>query len=66
MRITDLDVFVVGPPEGTWGGRYFIFTKLTSDDGITGVGECYASSVGPTAMLGVIEDVFDRHVRGRT
>ena len=65
MQINDLEIFVVGTPAGTWGGRYFIFVKLTSDDGITGYGECYASSVGPTAMQAVIEDVFARHVAGR-
>ncbi len=64
MRLTDLDVIVTAPPAPGWGGRYWIFVKLTTDDGITGWGECYASSVGPEAMRAVIEDVFARHMEG--
>lgn len=64
MKLQDLEIFVVAPPAPGWGGRYWIFTKLTTDDGITGYGECYASTVGPKAMKAVIEDVFDRHMLG--
>ncbi|MCB2128550.1 MAG: mandelate racemase/muconate lactonizing enzyme family protein [Rhodobacteraceae bacterium] len=64
MRLKDLEIFVVAPPAPGWGGRYWIFTKLTTDDGIVGYGECYASSVGPKAMQAVIEDVFNRHMAG--
>ncbi|MDA7428388.1 mandelate racemase/muconate lactonizing enzyme family protein [Primorskyibacter aestuariivivens] len=64
MKLTDLDVIVTSPPAPGWGGRYWILVKLTTDDGITGWGECYASSVGPTAMEAVIRDVFDRHMAG--
>ena len=66
MRLKDLEIFVVGTPPGTWGGRYFIFVKVTSDDGITGFGEVYAASVGPTAMRAIIEDVFARHMAGES
>ena len=64
MKLQDLEIFVVAPPAPGWGGRYWIFTKLTTDDGITGYGECYASTVGPKAMRAVIEDVFERHMLG--
>lgn len=64
MRLKDLEIFTVAPPSPGWGGRYWIFTKLTTDDGITGYGECYASSVGPKAMEAVITDVFNRHMAG--
>ena len=64
MKLKDLEIFVVAPPAPGWGGRYWIFTKLTTDDGIIGYGECYASTVGPKAMKAVIEDVFDRHMLG--
>jgi L-alanine-DL-glutamate epimerase-like enolase superfamily enzyme len=66
MHLKDLEVFVVGTPQGTWGGRYFIFTKLTTSNGITGYGECYAAAVGPDVMTAVIEDVFARHMAGET
>ncbi|WP_417211045.1 mandelate racemase/muconate lactonizing enzyme family protein [Antarctobacter sp.] len=61
MKLRDLDIIVTAPPAPGWGGRYWIIVKLTTDDGITGWGECYASSVGPQAMRAVIEDVFARY-----
>ena len=61
MKLIDLDVIVTVPPPPAWGGRYWILTKLTTDNGITGWGECYASSVGPKAMTAVIRDVFERY-----
>ena len=64
MKLQDLEIFVVAPPAPGWGGRYWIFTKLTTTCGITGYGECYAASVGPDAMKAVINDVFARHMQG--
>ena len=64
MKLQDLNIIVTAPPAPGWGGRYWILVKLTTDDGIVGWGECYASSVGPEAMRGVIEDVFARHMAG--
>ena len=66
MKLKDLEIFVVAPPAPGWGGRYWIFPKLTTDDGIVGYGECYASTVGPKAMKAVIEDVFERHMQGQS
>ncbi|MEO0371062.1 MAG: mandelate racemase/muconate lactonizing enzyme family protein [Pseudomonadota bacterium] len=64
MKLRDLDIIVTAPPPPGWGGRYWILVKVTTDDGITGWGECYASSIGPDAMEHVIRDVFDRHMEG--
>ncbi len=64
MKLQDLDIIVTAPPPPGWGGRYWIFVKLTTDTGITGWGECYASTIGPDAMRAVIEDVFARHMAG--
>ena len=64
MKLTDLDIIVTAPPAPGWGGRYWILVKLSTDTGITGWGECYASSVGPVAMGHVIRDVFARHFAG--
>ncbi len=66
MKLQDLDVIVTAPPAPGWGGRYWILVRLTTDTGITGWGECYASSVGPEAMRHVIRDVFDRHMAGES
>jgi 2-dehydro-3-deoxyphosphogalactonate aldolase len=64
MKIRDLEVFIVGNPPPGWGGRYFTFVKLTTDNGITGIGEVYCATFGPKAMTAMIEDVFERHVQG--
>ena len=64
MKLADLEILITTPPAPGWGGRYWIFVKLTTDDGITGWGECYAASVGPAAMEAVIGDVFARHFQG--
>ena len=64
MRLQDLEIIVTAPPAPGWGGRYWILVKLTTDTGIVGWGECYASSVGPKAMKAVIADVFARHMQG--
>ena len=63
MKLQDLEVIVTAPPAPGWGGRYWILVKVTTDTGIVGWGECYASSVGPIAMKTVIEDVFARHMQ---
>ena len=63
MKLQDLDIIVTAPPAPGWGGRYWILVKVTTDTGITGWGECYASSVGPDAMKHVIRDVFERHMQ---
>ncbi|MEO1452566.1 MAG: mandelate racemase/muconate lactonizing enzyme family protein [Pseudomonadota bacterium] len=66
MKLADLDVIITAPPAPGWGGRYWSLVKLTTDTGLTGWGECYASSVGPEAMRAVIADVFSRHMAGES
>ena len=62
MKLQALDIFVVGNPPPGFGGRYFIFVKLTTACGVVGHGECYAATVGPKAMTAVIRDVYERHL----
>jgi len=64
MKIVDLKTFVVGNPPPTRGGRYFLFLKLVTDDGIEGVGECYAASFGPSVFEPFARDIFEKHVLG--
>jgi galactonate dehydratase len=64
MRLEGLEVFIIGPPPPGWGGRYWIIVKLTTECGLVGYGEVYAAAVGPQAMRAVIDDVFDRHMKG--
>ncbi|MDG1972788.1 MAG: mandelate racemase/muconate lactonizing enzyme family protein, partial [Paracoccaceae bacterium] len=61
MKLTDLDVFIVGNPPPRTGGRYFIFVKLTTACGIVGYGEIYAASFGPKVIEAATRDVFARH-----
>jgi len=62
MLVKDLQTFVVGNPPPHKGGRYFIFVKLTTDDGITGIGEVYNATFSAPVVKHMIEDVFGAHV----
>jgi len=62
MLVKDLQTFVVGNPPPHKGGRYFIFVKLTTDDGITGIGEVYNATFAPAVVEHMIDDVFSAHV----
>lgn len=64
MKINDLKTFVVGNPPPHFGGRYFVFLKLTTDNGIEGFGEVYTATFGPHVVASMIEDVCGRHVIG--
>ena len=64
MKIADLQTFVVGNPPPHHGGRYFIFVKLTTDNGIVGIGEVYTATFAPHVVEVMVQDVFERHVRG--
>ncbi len=64
MMINSLDVFVAANPPPSYGGRYFVVVKLTTDSGIEGIGEVYSLPFHPRAVVPMIEDVFQRHVEG--
>jgi len=65
MKIANVETFVVGNPPPGWGGRYFVFVKLTTDDGIVGYGEAYAATFGPRVVAAQIEDAAARFLIGR-
>ena len=64
MHITDYEIFVVGNPPPGFGGRYFIFTKLTTNTGIVGYGEIYAATFSPDVIKVMAEDMAERHFLG--
>jgi len=64
MKIAEFKTWVVGNPPPHFGGRYFIFVKLTTDDGIEGIGEVYAATFGPHVVARMVEDVCERHAVG--
>ena len=64
MLITDVKTFVVGNPPPRFGCRYFIFVKLTTDSGVTCIGEVYTATYTPHLVAKMIEEVAQRHVIG--
>ena len=66
MKLTGIETFVVGNPPPRHGGRYFIFVKLTTDDGIDGIGEAYVATVGPHLVADMLVDVAERHLMGHS
>ena len=47
MKLTDIETFVVGNPPPHFGGRYFVFVKLTTDGNVSGIGEAYCVPFEP-------------------
>ena len=64
MKITDVKTYVVGNPIPYFGGFYWIFLKLTADNGVAGFGEVYSVPFNPTTVERMIKDVVERYVIG--
>ena len=64
MKITDIETFVVGNPPPHFGGRYWIFVKLTTDSNVVGYGEVYSVPFDPNVVKVMIEDVASRFLIG--
>jgi galactonate dehydratase len=64
MRIASATTHLVANPEPWYGGRYFVFVKLTTEDGINGVGEVYGAAFGPRSVQAMVEEVCARHLIG--
>ena len=60
MKLQKIETFVVANPPPRHGGRYFIFLRLTTGCGITGVGEIYNATFGPDLVAAMAHDVFER------
>jgi galactonate dehydratase len=60
VKIAEFETFVVGNPPPHFGGRYFIFVKLVTDDGIVGYGEIYTATFSPEVVAHMAEDVIER------
>ena len=65
MKLNKIKTFVVGTPPPHFGGRYWIFVKLITDKDIIGYGEIYSVPFHPNVVSKMIEDVFERHVKGK-
>jgi len=64
VKISDVKTYVVGNPPPHYGGRYWVFLKLTADDGVEGFGEAYCIPFHPDIVVRMIEDVAERYVLG--
>ncbi|MBW2091912.1 MAG: mandelate racemase/muconate lactonizing enzyme family protein [Deltaproteobacteria bacterium] len=62
MKVTDMKTYVVGNPPPYYGGLYWIFLKLTTDNGVEGFGEVYSVPFHPRTVERMIEDVVERYV----
>jgi len=65
MKITDVKTFVVGNPPPGFGGRYFVFLKLITDEAIEGLGEVYNLPYHPNVVEQMVRDVVERCVLGK-
>ena len=64
MKLTNIKTFVVGNPPPAYGGRYFVFVKLTTDGNVHGVGEAYCVPFHPDVVAQMLTDVFARYLEG--
>ncbi len=64
MKLQSIETFVVGNPPPRHGGRYFIFVKLQTACGVSGLGEIYGATFGPHLMAEMAKDVFARNFEG--
>jgi galactonate dehydratase len=65
MRLAEIRTFVVGNPPPHFGGRYFVFVRLTTACGVTGIGEAYCVPFSPHLVAQMCEDMFARYAEGR-
>jgi 2-dehydro-3-deoxyphosphogalactonate aldolase len=65
MKISDIKTFVVQNIPPYHGGRYWVFVKLVSDEGLEGIGEWSTAHVGrEAACVRVIETLAQQFVIG--
>lgn len=64
MRFTDVETFVVANPPPGYGGKFFVFVKLSTDTGSVGWGEVYSPPFDAATVEAVVADVFERSVKG--
>lgn len=66
MLIKDVKTWAVANPPPSNGGPFWVFVKLTTDNGISGYGEAYGVPFSPSKVRGLIEDAAERCVVGRS
>jgi L-alanine-DL-glutamate epimerase-like enolase superfamily enzyme len=64
MRLDRIETFVFGNPPPRHGGRYFIFVRLTTTCGVSGIGEIYNATFSPDLVAAMAVDLFTRVFEG--
>jgi len=62
MKIVDLKTYVVENPPPSHGGRTWIFVKLTTDNGIEGIGEPVRIGFEPEVTVQMIKSIGERYI----
>lgn len=63
MKLESIETFVTVPPTGI-GGSFWVLVRVTTDDGISGIGEAYGIPVSGDIAAAMITDTFDRFIAG--
>ena len=63
MKLASIETYATVPPSRI-GGSFWIFVKVTTDDGIEGIGECYGIPFSPSVACSMVRDTFDRFIAG--
>jgi len=63
MKLQDIKTWVTVPPSGI-GGSFWVIVKVTTDNGIEGIGECYGIPVSGDIACAMVEDTFERFFAG--
>ncbi|MEM8860129.1 MAG: mandelate racemase/muconate lactonizing enzyme family protein, partial [Chloroflexota bacterium] len=63
MKLQDIKTYVTVPPTGI-GGAFWVIVKITTDNGIEGIGECYGIPVSGDIAARMVEDTFERFIAG--
>lgn len=63
MLLDQIETFATVPPTGI-GGSFWVLVRVTTDDGLTGIGECYGIPFSADVACAMVEDTFDRYIAG--
>ncbi len=63
MKLKQIKTWVTVPPTGI-GGSFWVIVKLTTDNGIEGIGECYGIPVSGDIACRMVTDTFERFIEG--
>ena len=66
MKLTDIETFAFKNPQPAFGGKFWIFVRLHTENGISGIGEIYGVQYSPQLICKMAEDVFTRCYKGQS